>query len=239
MALGVTLTADKTPVLKAYVSGTREPLTDRNLLRSFRGVPFLTFKVIGAIHLQAVKLWWKGLRLKRRTASRRTTPSIFLPEARHPAMTSEPLHAREGLIGRLIVAIGRRLLPRELRGGLRLTLPSGQTFGSVFAIPAPMRPHLEQLPRRSGQRSGAAPSASAESYMTGGWDSSDITAVLRFYLQNRDALNRRRSPCSSRASATALFHLMRDNDRDRRTPQHQRPLRPRQRLLRALARPRR
>jgi uncharacterized protein len=64
MALGITLTADKTPVLKAYVSGRRETLNDANLLRSFARIPFLTFKVIGAIHWQAAKLWLKGLRLK-------------------------------------------------------------------------------------------------------------------------------------------------------------------------------
>ena len=35
MALGVALSVDEKPVLKAYVSGTRKPLTDANLLRSF------------------------------------------------------------------------------------------------------------------------------------------------------------------------------------------------------------
>ena len=34
----------------------------------------------------------------------------------------------------------------------------------------------------------------SESYITGGWDSSDITAVLRFYLQNRHALNSAAKP---------------------------------------------
>lgn len=64
MALGVSLATDAGPVLKAYVSGRREPLTDANLLRSFLRIPFLTFKVMAAIHLQAARLWIKGLRLK-------------------------------------------------------------------------------------------------------------------------------------------------------------------------------
>jgi DUF1365 family protein len=29
-------------------------------------MPFLTLKVIGAIHWQAVKMWWKGFALKPR-----------------------------------------------------------------------------------------------------------------------------------------------------------------------------
>lgn len=66
MALGVALSTEGKPILNAYVSGTRRALTDLNLLRAFLGVPFLTLKVIGAIHLQALQLWWKGLYLKPR-----------------------------------------------------------------------------------------------------------------------------------------------------------------------------
>jgi DUF1365 family protein len=81
MALGVALSSNGKPVLNAYVSGVRTPLTDRALLRSFLGIPFLTLRVIAAIHLQAVLLWWKGLSLK-------TRPKVpnhrvdFLPEVK-------------------------------------------------------------------------------------------------------------------------------------------------------------
>lgn len=81
MALGVALSVDGKPVLKAYVSGTRRPLTDANLLRSFLGIPLLTLKVTGAIYLHALKLWWKGLKLKRRPPGPNHTVD-FLPEAR-------------------------------------------------------------------------------------------------------------------------------------------------------------
>jgi uncharacterized protein len=79
MALGVALSIGEKPVLNAYVSGVRTRLSDRALLRSFLGIPFLTFKVIGAIHLQAVRLWWKGLRLKKRPQAPNHTVD-FLPE---------------------------------------------------------------------------------------------------------------------------------------------------------------
>ena len=33
---------------------------------------------------------------------------------------------REGLIGQIIVSVAKRLLPRDFKGSLELTLPSGQ-----------------------------------------------------------------------------------------------------------------
>lgn len=81
MALGVALSVADKPVLKAYVSGARVALTDANLLRSFLGIPLLTFKVIAAIHLHALQLWWKGLKLTRRPAAPNHTVD-YLPEVR-------------------------------------------------------------------------------------------------------------------------------------------------------------
>ena len=81
MALGIALSVADVPVLKAYVSGTRKPLTDANLLRAFLSVPLLTLKVTAAIHLHALKLWWKGLKLKRRPGGPNHTVD-HVPEAR-------------------------------------------------------------------------------------------------------------------------------------------------------------
>jgi hypothetical protein len=81
MALGVALSVDGAPILKAYVSGTRKPLTDANLLRSFLSVPLLTLKVTAAIHLHAVRLWGKGLPFIRRPVAPNHTVD-FPPEAR-------------------------------------------------------------------------------------------------------------------------------------------------------------
>lgn len=51
------------PVLIASLAGTRRPLSDRALALVFLTHPLLTFKVIGAIHWEALKIWWKGMRL--------------------------------------------------------------------------------------------------------------------------------------------------------------------------------
>ena len=46
--------------LTTSLSGAAQPLTDRCLARSFLRLPWLMAGVIGRIHLQAIRLWWKG-----------------------------------------------------------------------------------------------------------------------------------------------------------------------------------
>ena len=48
-------------LLLTSVSGRGETLTTRSLLRAFLTYPALTFMVIGRIHWQALRLWWKGV----------------------------------------------------------------------------------------------------------------------------------------------------------------------------------
>ena len=66
LALGILLDTPQGPCLKAYFTGTRRDLNDRTLARAFLAVPFLTFKVIAAIHWEALKLRLKGLRVAAR-----------------------------------------------------------------------------------------------------------------------------------------------------------------------------
>ena len=128
-------------------------------------------------------------------------------------MTSETLHVREGLIARIIASIGARLLPRDVAGGITLTLPSGKRHRLGYdrtGITCDL--HLRNFrPVWSAMRRGAV--GFAESYMAGDIDSSDITAVMRFYIQNRDALDKAASPVFSKSITDRIFHLMRANTR--------------------------
>jgi DUF1365 family protein len=54
------------PVLSAAFSGERRPMTDANLLEAWLGHPLVTFKVVAAIHWEALRLWLKGVKLRRR-----------------------------------------------------------------------------------------------------------------------------------------------------------------------------
>ena len=53
-------------VLTAALTARRVPLNGLNLARAFFGYPLVTVKVMGGIHLEAVKLWLKGAPYRRR-----------------------------------------------------------------------------------------------------------------------------------------------------------------------------
>jgi DUF1365 family protein len=56
------------PVLAATFNGRRRALTSAALLRAFVGLPLVTFKIMAAIHWEALRLWIKGARLVPRPA---------------------------------------------------------------------------------------------------------------------------------------------------------------------------
>jgi DUF1365 family protein len=51
------------PLLSATFNGKRRGLTTAALLRSFVALPLVTFKIVAAIHWEALRLWLKGARL--------------------------------------------------------------------------------------------------------------------------------------------------------------------------------
>jgi hypothetical protein len=62
--------AQGTPMLKAHFAGERAPLTDAMIARLLLSYPLMTLKVIAGIHLEALRLWLKGVPLVRRPPSR-------------------------------------------------------------------------------------------------------------------------------------------------------------------------
>jgi len=63
VALGIRVRDRDGYVMTATLSGVREPLTDRALIKVLVDHPILWLEVLGAIHWQAFRLWLKGLRL--------------------------------------------------------------------------------------------------------------------------------------------------------------------------------
>jgi hypothetical protein len=68
LSLGITQRDDDGPFFRAGLSLTRMPLTDLNLFRLFWSHPLLTLKVVGGIHWEAVRLWFKGAKFHKRPA---------------------------------------------------------------------------------------------------------------------------------------------------------------------------
>lgn len=65
------------PILAATFSGSRRPFTTRALVAACARLPFLTLKIVAAIHVEALRLWIKGLRLRPRPAP--PPPASFTP----------------------------------------------------------------------------------------------------------------------------------------------------------------
>jgi uncharacterized protein len=75
IALAIRARSALGPMMDAVMSGARRDLTDRELARLALAIPVVTVKVVSAIHWEALRLWFKGLR--------------FRPERRaHPVATS-------------------------------------------------------------------------------------------------------------------------------------------------------
>jgi len=64
--VGICASHAEMPVLSAVLTGMREPLLDRNLIRLCIRMPAIPLKVITAIHWEALKLWAKRIGFRRR-----------------------------------------------------------------------------------------------------------------------------------------------------------------------------
>jgi DUF1365 family protein len=64
------------PLLAATFNGRRRALTTAALLLSFFSLPLLTFKIVAAIHWEALRLWLKGARLVPRSNAPQNTSGL-------------------------------------------------------------------------------------------------------------------------------------------------------------------
>jgi uncharacterized protein len=63
VAISITARDAERPILFTRLSADRIPLADPTLLRALFAYPFLTLKVVAAIHWEALRLWLKGVGL--------------------------------------------------------------------------------------------------------------------------------------------------------------------------------
>jgi len=120
----------------------------------------------------------------------------------------------DGLLGRLIVATAKRLLPKDFKGSLELTLPSGQMI--VLGGQNPGEKADLKLRNFSVVWAGIrrAQLGFFERYLAGDVESRDPTAFFRFYLQNRSGLDRASTGLFFPSLMDKLWHKKRDNSKD-------------------------
>jgi uncharacterized protein len=117
--LRILQTDDDGPLLAATFSAARRRLTCANLLGSLAALPLVSFKIIAAIHWQALRLWLKGARLMPRCDNASAMPDTGLAQAGTGAYTQAALTARRGRA--LVRRSSRRARPLTRKFGHRAT----------------------------------------------------------------------------------------------------------------------
>ncbi len=81
------------PLLSATFSGRRSALTTVTLLQSLFSLPLITFKIVAAIHWEALRLWLKGARLvpRENVAGMKRGAKPILASSRRNAYTETAL----------------------------------------------------------------------------------------------------------------------------------------------------
>jgi cyclopropane-fatty-acyl-phospholipid synthase len=120
----------------------------------------------------------------------------------------------EGILGNMVLAVGRKVFPEQLLGSLEVTLPSGKTLtfgrqGSGFDAHLTLRNfNVVWASIRRGQL------GFFERYLAGDVESRDPTSLFRFYLQNRKALDTASTGFFFSSFLDKLWHKKRDNSKD-------------------------
>ncbi len=127
-------------------------------------------------------------------------------------MAQETPIKSESIFGTLIVAAGKRLLPKTLAGSLELTLPSGRRV----LLGSPAAGHAADLKLKNFKVIWASMRRAQlgffESYLADDVESSDPTALFKFYLDNRAALDGASTGIFFPSWLDKLWHKRRDND---------------------------
>lgn len=118
------------------------------------------------------------------------------------------------LLSGLAAWLGRRLIGRPKRGAVTITFPNGKT--RTFGDPATGEHAVLQLKNfrvvSKTLRRGTV--GFAQAYMDGDVEIEDLTALFRYFLQNRDVLDGRGDSWYGRAAQDVAYHLSRHNSRE-------------------------
>lgn len=182
-------------LLAASFNGIRRPFSAVELLNAWIAHPLMTFKVIGAIHWEAFKLWRKGAPVFRHTAAAERI-AVSAPTSVETGGIADVTTRQEtaGVMPTVRVRpLWQRVLlswaARTAAGQLTLRFPDGA--GQVFRGEAdgPVAEMAVSSPRPLLRLLLGGDLGLAEGYIAGEWEAADLTAFLEFGLRNEDAFS--------------------------------------------------
>jgi cyclopropane-fatty-acyl-phospholipid synthase len=121
----------------------------------------------------------------------------------------------DGLVGSMIIAAARKLLPKTYNGSLRINLPSGREvmLGQTGTGPdADLTLRNYKVVWASVRRGQLG---FFERYLEGDLSTTDATALFKFYLQNRKGLDGASTGVFFSSLFDKFWHKMRDNTPDK------------------------
>ncbi len=175
-------------VFRGAWNGIRRPFSDRSLLSQAVRRPFSTHMISARIHLQAAKLFVKGVPVQHKPAFDvdAGTATIEKPPPPEPLTGSLPPAPRTPL-ARVAKGMFLGLLRRPVHGAVELRLPNGRVthHGDPERGPsATVTIHSTDLYRRLAGRGRVG---LGEAYMAGDWDTDDLPAALEIMARSAHA----------------------------------------------------
>lgn len=119
-----------------------------------------------------------------------------------------------GVVSRIVEFFGLMLLDKPKKGALTITFPDGHSR-TVGNAATGFHAHLKLNNFKvivEAMRRGTVGFAAA--YMNGDFETEDLTAIFRFFLQNRDHFDKANPGIFRRAAHDLAFHLSRTNTRE-------------------------
>ena len=165
------------PVFNTWLRGQAERLDERGLWRTLTAYPLTAWLTVPRIHWEAAVLFFK-----------KKLPVVYKPRPTHPStIRAEP----PSRLHRMLISVVRGFLVKAERGRLRFDLPNGTIweFGPGGCPEAEVRVLNWDFFLRLVWDGDVA---LGDGLLAGEWESADLTAVVRFFIDNREALDDRK-----------------------------------------------
>lgn len=189
LALAISVMEGGHRVLHTTLTGRRRPFTRRELVRTQLAVPLMPQRVTALIHLEALRLYRKGVPVFRKPPFR-TGEGTIAPTAPVPARRGlrPPPPAKRSPLTPIVGALAGGVVRNPPMGSLEIRFPDGRVAQADSGRPGPravIRVHSRDLFRRIARR---GMTGIGEAYVAGDWDADDLAGAIEVLLRRSHAL---------------------------------------------------